>query len=260
MRQKQNIALISWNTEAIGEQKQRLERAGFTLELSIHRSSGLIGKLARAGVDAVVIDLSSKPSYGREIGIQLRGSPTTRPVPLVFAGGVEEKIALVRVEIPDAVYCSWEQIAAGVKHAIDHAPVRPVQPRTRGAGAVAGSVLARKMGLGGEVRTVILGDVIGLGRRLGIAYEEQIDAQTEIALAVVRTAREMEDVFGMLEAQLPAKAVLWVIHPKQSGKLRSDFTQTDVLATGLAHGFSGFKMCAVDADWSGARLVRKARR
>jgi hypothetical protein len=76
----------------------------------------------------------------------------------------------------------------------------------------------------------------------------------------VRTGREVEDVFAMLAAQLPAKAAVWIIHPKQSGRLKPDFTQNDILAVGQAFGFSGFLMCAVDADWSGARLVRKSLR
>src|ERR1700687_6156070 len=43
--------------------------------------------------DAIVIDLERLPSVGREIGLALRMSKSTRHVPIVFAGGVAEKIA-----------------------------------------------------------------------------------------------------------------------------------------------------------------------
>jgi hypothetical protein len=260
MRQKKRVALISWNSQLAEEHRKLLEEAEFVVEPLIARGSGMIGKMAAAAPVAIVIDLDSKPAYGREAAIVLRNSKTTRRFPLIFAGGAAEKIPAIRAEIPDAVYCAWDEIRAGVKRGIAHAPVQPVRPRGRGEGAVMGPVLAKKMRIHAGMRVTIVGDVIGLGRRLGMEYEEQVHPHTELALTVVRTAREMEDAFEMLAAQLPSKAVIWILYPKQSGGLKSDFTLMDVLARGQAFGFSGFMTCAVDTEWSGARLVRKDRR
>jgi hypothetical protein len=207
-----------------------------------------------------VIDLDTKPAYGRDIAIYLRNSQSVRHVPLVFAGGATEKVDRVRAEIPDAMYCRWDEVKAGVEGAIAAPPVRPVRPAKPGETALRGAALAKKFGIKAEIRVGILGDVIGLGGRLQMEHEEQVHPETGVALAVVRTARDLDATFEVLAAQLPLAAAVWVIHPKQSGGLRSDFTQKDVLARGLRFGFTGFKMCSVDADWSGLRLVRKTRR
>ena len=56
---------------------------------------------------AVVIDLGRLPSHGREVVVFLRGSKSTRLIPLIFVWteGVEgdpEKVARVKVTLPDA--------------------------------------------------------------------------------------------------------------------------------------------------------------
>lgn len=244
----------------LAARKRALEKNGFCVDPKVSRGSGIVGKLTAAAPLALVIDLDTKPAYGREIAIYLRNTRSVRNLPLVFAGGIEEKVDRVRAEIPDAMYCSWDEVKAGVEGAIASHPLRPVRPRARGEAVLRGSALALKFGIKAETEVAILGDVIGLGRRLEMEYEEQVRSQTGIALAVVRTARDLDATFEALAAQLPLAAAMWVIHPKQSGRLRSDFTQKDVLARGLRFGFTGFKMCAVDADWSGLRLVRKKRR
>ncbi len=43
------------------------------------------------------------------------------------------------------------------------------------------------------------------------------------------------------------------------GRLAADFTEKDVRWVGLAHGLVDFKVCAVDADWSGPKFVWRKR-
>jgi hypothetical protein len=260
MAARSQVALLCLDPERVSARTRRLTDAGFRVVLAASRSSGLVGKLTAAAPLALVIDLDSKPAYGRDIAIFLRNSQSVRHVPLVFAGGAAEKVGRVRAEIPDAMYCAWDEVKAGVETATGSPPVRPVRPQLPGKVVLRGSALAKKFGIKAEMPVAILGDVIGLGGRLQMEYEEHVHAETGIALAVVRTARDLDATFEALAAQLPLSAAVWIIHPKQSGGLRSDFTQKDVIARGLRFGFSGFKMCAVDADWSGLRLVRKKRR
>jgi hypothetical protein len=56
---------------------------------------------------------------------------------------------------------------------------------------------------------------------------------------------------------LPAQASLWIVHPKQSSPLASDFNQDDVREVGLAQGFVDYKVCAVDKDWSALKFARR---
>jgi hypothetical protein len=53
---------------------------------------------------------------------------------------------------------------------------------------------------------------------------------------------------------------LWILWPKKTSGVSSDLTQTVVRKVGLAAGLVDFKVCAVDATWSGLRFVRRKRR
>ncbi|MGP8247302.1 MAG: DUF3052 domain-containing protein, partial [Bryobacteraceae bacterium] len=78
-----------------------------------------------------------------------------------------------------------------------------------------------------------------------------------LALWFVRSRRELESETGYLSARLPEGCALWIVHPKRSGRYKVDFNQNDVRAAGLANGLVDFKVCSVDADWSGLKFARK---
>lgn len=48
---------------------------------------------------------------------------------------------------------------------------------------------------------------------------------------------------------------LWMAWPKQSSPLATDLRESDVRAAGLGAGLVDNKICAIDGDWSGLRLV-----
>ena len=73
---------------------------------------------------AVVIDLSRMPSHGKYVGAWLRGSKSTRHIPLVFVGGEAEKVAAIKKQMPDAVYASVAGIGAALKKAIAQSAAR----------------------------------------------------------------------------------------------------------------------------------------
>jgi hypothetical protein len=85
---KLSVALISWNEDVAREHKRLLENIGVRVAPVIARSSGMIGKISKAASSVIVIDLDAKPAYGREAAIVFRNSPSTRHLPLVFAGGL----------------------------------------------------------------------------------------------------------------------------------------------------------------------------
>jgi hypothetical protein len=53
---------------------------------------------------------------------------------------------------------------------------------------------------------------------------------------------------------------LWVSWPKKSSKLFVDLTEDGVREVLLPTGWVDVKVCAVDADWSGLKLVRRRAR
>jgi hypothetical protein len=49
--------------------------------------------------------------------------------------------------------------------------------------------------------------------------------------------------------------MIWVSWPKKAAKIETDLTEDEVRRLALATGLVDIKVCAVDAVWSGLKLV-----
>lgn len=52
---------------------------------------------------------------------------------------------------------------------------------------------------------------------------------------------------------------LWIAWPKRASGVASDMTQNVARETGLAFGLVDYKVCAIDATWSGLKFARRKR-
>jgi hypothetical protein len=66
---------------------------------------------------------------------------------------------------------------------------------------------------------------------------------------------ELESRLPKLKAALAKDGSLWISWPKKSSGVACDFTEDDVRALALAIGLVDVKVCAVDAVWSGLKLM-----
>src|SRR5205807_329037 len=104
-------------------------KAGFDVEYLEGDGSAIVRDIRARPPDAIVIDLSRRPSHSREVAVYLRTRKTTRGVPIVFVGGEASKVAPVREVLPDAAYCELDTVAATVRKLTKSAPKRdPVIP------------------------------------------------------------------------------------------------------------------------------------
>jgi hypothetical protein len=255
------IRLVCWKEDLARERARTLEQTGFEVDASPLSMSGLIGHFRANPPQAVLVDLDRLPSQGFGLAVALRRSKTTRHIPIVFAGGHAEKVAQIRRELPDAVFAEWSKIARALKKAVKQPavdPIRPPPPMQRYAGAS----LARKIGLAPNVRVAILGAPDDFAEKLGdlpdgVETQSKIGPRTKLAVWFVRSRQELETGVDYLCARLPEGSSVWIVHPKQAGRYRTDFNQKDVRAAGLAVGLVDYKVCAVDEDWSGLKFARK---
>jgi hypothetical protein len=58
-----------------------------------------------------------------------------------------------------------------------------------------------------------------------------------------------------LRPLLAAKGMVWVSWPKKAAKVATDVTEDVIRALALPLGYVDVKVCAVDAVWSGLKLV-----
>ncbi len=210
---------------------------------------------------AIVIDLDRLPSHGKAVATVLRSSPSTRRIPLVFAGGAPEKVEGIRAALPDAVFAAWKTAPAAIRKAIKAGPANPAKPQPI-MERYANTALSRKLGLPAASPCALIGAPEGFLEILEdlpeeFGFQSRIGKDTKLAIWFVRTAAEMALAIERASLQLPAGASIWMVFPKRSGRLAADFTSNDVRETALALDLVDYKICAVDDDWSGMKFARR---
>ena len=78
----------------------------------------------------------------------------------------------------------------------------------------------------------------------------------DVVLWFVRSRRELEGGVGRMGERL-GDGRLWIIWPKKASGVVTDVTQQLVREAGLAAGLVDYKVCSVDATWSGLLFVRR---
>ena len=255
------VRLISWD-EADGRRRAgELEAEGLQIKADAFATSGLVRQFA--GVAVVCIDLDRLPAHGREIAVALRRTKATQRIPLVFAGGRKDKVARIKKELPDAVYADWPKVAAAIRKLLRMAkpvtaPVVPVGHMER----YSGSSLVKKLGFEAGMRVGLLGAPEGFVESLadlpeGVTFGPKVEADTRLAMWFVRDRAELYRELGFLSARLAPASAIWIVYPKKTGRHRTNLTQGDVRAAALELGLVDYKICAVDADWTGMKFTWK---
>ena len=240
-----SLRLICWKEADAACHAAELRHAGYRVIADpLKNPGGAVRYFRELNPDAVVIDLDRLPSHGRELGMSLRASKSTCHLPLIFVGGVAEKIEPIRAAIPGAIFTAWDDVVAAVERAM----AQPLEPRltSRELAKPSGpGSLERKLDIKPQTHFAIValsGDASWLSELLafipdGAVAQRRIDPSTTLALLVVSTRRDVAQAFLLARRALPTDASFWIIHPKQTSPLALDFNQDDVREAGLAHGF-----------------------
>ena len=238
-----------------------MRAAGFAVDSSRLETSRIISTFKQNPPSVVVIDLDRLPSHGRAVATALRKSPSTRRIPIVFAGGAPEKVEIARQELPDAHFAAWKSVVPAIRKGLKNPPVNPVQPPDL-MERYAGVGLARKLGLASAARCALIGAPEGFAETLDglpddFAFQAKISPETKLVLWFVRSAAELGFALERASLHMPQGASLWIIYPKRSGRLRSDMNETGVRESALELGLVDYKICSVDSDWSGMKFARR---
>jgi hypothetical protein len=141
-------------------------------------------------------------------------------------------------------------------------------PATGGAG----TPLARKLGLedGQAVAFVALPEALtdlvaaadfAAVCRLADWRIELPERPLDLVLAFTRRRADLEAGLAGLAAAIRPAGMIWVAWPKRAARVETDVTEDGVRDVALPLGLVDVKVCAVDATWSGLKLViRKDRR
>jgi hypothetical protein len=250
------ITLIHWNAAEGEARAAQLRGAGLDANLLPPQSPPNVRAIRDDPPDAVIIDLSRLPSHGREVGVMLRQSRTTRHVALVFAGGPPEKVELIRKRLPDATYAEWDIIAAAIRRALRKCVANPaVPPRLEG---YATSPLSKKLGIKPGKTVALVNPPDGFDELLGEGQlRTGLRETSEIILLFLESQAQLEMQLGKALHALGDHGALWIMYPKKTSGVRSDLTQNGIREFGIALGLVDYKICAVDATWTGLCFARR---
>jgi hypothetical protein len=127
------------------------------------------------------------------------------------------------------------------------------------AAGYSGTPLPRKLGIKPGHRVLLVDAPAGFGETTlgalpdGAALGEHPTADVIVAFCTARA--EVERRVPELRERMDPAAGLWIAWPKRASKVPTDVTEDVVREIALAARLVDNKVCAIDATWSGLRLV-----
>lgn len=250
----QQIHLIHWNPAEAEVKAASLRILGYEVNTRTPDGPQFFRQLRSAPPAAMLIDLTRLPSQGRDLGVNLRAFSSTRQVTLIFIGGEPGKTARIQRILPDAVYTTWEELPAVLAEALAH-PLPEPQPVDSVFAAYAHAPLSQKLGLQPGMRLLALNAPEGLPALVGdlpagAEWNSDPAAPCGLVLWFVRSPAELESNLPGLAERCAGGARLWIFWPKQKAAV-TGLTQSLVRQHGLAARLVDYKICSLDAYWSG---------
>jgi hypothetical protein len=123
-----------------------------------------------------------------------------------------------------------------------------------------GTPTARKLGIEAGLRVTVL-NAPGDYRRLvdGLPTDLELRAslrgKSDVVHVFVTRQVDLERRIRALRSAIEPDGALWVSWPKRASKIATDVTEDTIRRVALANRLVVVKVCAVDATWSGLKLV-----
>jgi hypothetical protein len=125
-----------------------------------------------------------------------------------------------------------------------------------------GVPLARKLGIGDGDEIAIIGaperfeDTLGeLPDVASVHTDLADDARYDVIVTFVTERAELEAELPRLRARMAPTCGLWIAWPKRASRVPTDMTDHVIRDVALPTGLVDNKVCAIDATWTGLRLV-----
>jgi hypothetical protein len=124
-----------------------------------------------------------------------------------------------------------------------------------------GTPLPQKLGIKAGHRVLVLGAPDGFeGSTLGelpagVRVARRASGTADVIVAFFTGRAELARRMPGLRERMEPAAGLWIAWPKRASGVETDLTEDVVRELALANRLVDNKVCAIDATWSGLRLV-----
>jgi hypothetical protein len=128
------------------------------------------------------------------------------------------------------------------------------------ASGYSGTPLARKLGIKAGHRVLLVDPPEGFAATTLAPLPDDVrldppDGRTDVIVAFCTARAEVERRIPELRDRMEPAAGLWIAWPKRASKVPTDVTEDVVREIALANRLVDNKVAAIDATWSGLRLV-----
>ncbi len=129
-----------------------------------------------------------------------------------------------------------------------------------GPAGYSGTPLARKLGIKAGSYVVVAGAPPDYETLLAplppdVQIGKRVSEVTDLVHVFVTGRAELVRQLARLRTRIRPDAIVWVSWPKQASKVPTTITEDVIRDVALPIGFVDVKVCAVDAVWSGLKLV-----
>ena len=255
------IQLIHWHDGEAQARVKRLQDVGHEVIYAVPKSPEFLRGARENRPEAFVIDLSRLFSNGRDVALVLRQRRSTRFVPIIFVEGDPEKVVRLKSLLPDATYTSWNRVRGALKRAIANPPSDPVFPKSSLAG-YSGTPLPKKLGIKVDSVVALVGAPDDFRETLGklpdrASAHDRLQPGCDLIVWFNRSRKELDRGIAKMAAAIRERGSMWIAWPKKTSALATDLSEPIVRETGLATGLVDYKVCAIDATWSGLLFTRR---
>lgn len=129
-----------------------------------------------------------------------------------------------------------------------------------------GTPLAKKLGIVAGTRVVPVGAPADYRDLLAplpddVTFGRAVDAKARVIHLFTTERAALAAKLAAWREVIAPDAAVWVSWPKKTAKVPTDITEDVIRSVALPMGYVDIKVCAIDATWSGLKLViRKALR
>ena len=122
-----------------------------------------------------------------------------------------------------------------------------------------GKRLYQKLGIREDTRVLVYG-FRGDYQRLVELMEFNVNVVTggqnlEMVHAFVTTVVELEAVIDKYKLMIAKDGMIWISWPKKISGIETDLNENSIRDTALMKGLVDVKVCAIDDEWSGLKLI-----
>jgi len=123
-----------------------------------------------------------------------------------------------------------------------------------------GTPLVKKLGIKPGMHVALAGAPRGfraelVGLPAGVRLTPRMDDRPELIVWFVQNRRATEGMMPSVAARMGDG--LWVAWPKKASGVKTDVNEDIIRNAGLANGLVDYKVCAINATWSGLKFARR---